>query len=524
MEGHLQGLVVDKPQAFLEWLQGLGVQTCLDIRGMWPGGASMVQEYEEHVGRRLPADEALSLATVWTLSLHFAEVATRAVVTDLIDQRTSTVRGRPVVAVPSAGPSAITAGARQILSTGLATGTITTVAQAVQDPHAKEQIRKQAKIQELFQFVLEYLVDLEELGTDWDTLKDPVKLQALKTTLMNGAQRLGVERLGALLATARRWRRFALERQFSVRVPTPLQLAEFLQSVSTGGPTAAASVYQAMKWFTFTFGCRFVVDHFLIKPYKLHGQSHTGKQATELQPWEFLNLALLARQSAGTKLILLSFMLQSALSCIRFEHMQRSSYTDSVNECMHFWCAQGKSRRQGARPAYFWALPEFEFQGFSMHQVLRDFFRHESLPGAGFLWPAVHLSAEDLWQLHDCSPFIPARKLSRSRFLELLRGTLVEVGLNRGEAGTAGYNRLRRFLPTLANCLNFGREDMQAIGSWVEIPGHGGPQPERSVRASIPMGLHYAGHKAERSGRVKQHALRCFMTLARRRLAGAASR
>ena len=518
IEGHLQGLIVDAPQSFLEWLQGLGVQTCADVRGMWPGGASMVAEYEDHVGQRLRADEALKLATVWTLSLTYATVATQAVVADLVDQRTSTVRGRPLMALPEKSPSMLTEGARQILSTGLATGTITTVAQAVNDPHAKEQIRKQAKIQELFQFVLEYLVDLEELGTDWDTIQDPVKLQALKTTLMQGAQRLGVERLGALLAAARRWRRFALERGFSVRVPSPLQLAEFFQAVSSGGPTAAASVYQAMKWFTNTFGCRFVVDHFLIKPYKMHGQTHTGSQAVELQPWEFLNLALLARRAAGTKLILISFMLQSALSCIRFEHMQRSSYMSTVNGCMHFRCSQGKARRQGARPAYYWALPEFEFQGISLHQILKDFFLHESLPGVGFLWPAIQLSAEDLWQIHDCSPFIPGKKLSRGRFLELLRGTLVESGLDKSEAGTAGYNRLRRFLPTLGNCLNYAPEELQAIGSWVEIPGHGGPNPQRSVRATVSMGLHYAGHKVDRSGRVKQHALRCFMQLARRRL------
>ena len=308
------------------------------------------------------------MARVWTLSLNYADVATKAIVSDLIDQRTSSVRGRPVVAVPTPTPSLIRAGARQVLSTGLATGTITTVAQAVQDPHAKEQIRKPC----------------------WRQLAG---------------------------------RRFALERQFSVRVPTPLQLAEILHPVSTGGPTAAASVYQAMKWFTTTFGCRFVVGHFLIKPYKMQGIAHTGQQAAELQPW------------AGATLILLGFMLQqSALSCIRFEHMQRSSYTDLVNGCMHFRCSQGKSHV--VDPATVWV------SGFSLLQVLRDFFRHESLPGAGFLWPAVQLHAEDLWQLHDCSPFIPFKKLTRSRFLELLRGTLVEVGLDRGEAGAAGGNYL----------------------------------------------------------------------------------
>ncbi len=57
MDGRLQSLLVDKRQAFLEWLQGLGVQTCSDLRGIWSGGGSM-----------------------GTLSLHHATATTEAFV------------------------------------------------------------------------------------------------------------------------------------------------------------------------------------------------------------------------------------------------------------------------------------------------------------------------------------------------------------------------------------------------------------------------------------------------------------
>ena len=82
----------------------------------------------------------------------------------------------------------------------------------------------------------------------------------------------------------------------------------------------------------------------------------------------------------------------------------------------------------------------------------------------------------------------------------------------------AGYNRLRRFLPTLGSCLQFQPDSLQAIGNWQETPASGGPAPTwKPQRATMPMGLHYAGQKVARSAQIKQHALDCFMRLWRQK-------
>ena len=108
--------------------------------------------------------------------------------------------------------------------------------------------------------------------------------------------------------------------------------------------------------------------------------------------------------------------------------------------------------------------------------------------------------------------------MSRARYLELLRGLLLEVGVPRDRALVAGYNRLRRFLPTLGNCLQFDPIDLQAIGNWTDIPDAGGATPTyKPKRASMPMGLHYAGQKVARSAQIKQHALTCFFKLWKRK-------
>ena len=49
-------------------------------------------------------------------------------------------------------------------------------------------------------------------------------------------------------------------------------------------------------------------------------------------------------------------------------------------------------------------------------------------PDRKFLFPALKLSPEDLWELTDVTRFQGARPMSRARFLELLRGALVQGG------------------------------------------------------------------------------------------------
>ena len=103
--------------------------------------------------------------------------------------------------------------------------------------------------------------------------------------------------------------------------------------------------------------------------------------------------------------------------------------------------------------------------------------------------------------------------MSRARFLEILRGALHQIGVPMEEATTAGYNKLRRFMPTLANVLRLEDPDLQAVGSWVEIPAGGGPNPAKKSRATWLMGRHYAGGQTERSASVKRAILQRFWRL-----------
>ena len=194
----------------------------------------------------------------------------------------------------------------------------------------------------------------------------------------------------------------------------------------------------------------------------MHELTHSGVQACELAPWELVNLVMMASHAQGSYRLVLAFMIQSAVSCIRYEHMQRSSLVRCGPDYLEFRCSQGKAR------------------------------------------------SEDLWEITDMTPLAVNRAMSRARFLELLRGSLLEMKVEQSAAQTAGYNRLRRFLPTLGNVLALDRDSMQAVGSWVEIPAGGGPQPLKGFRASNPMSLHYSGQKMLRSAQVKNALMKRF--------------
>ena len=296
-----------------------------------------------------------------------------------------------------------------------------------------------------------------------------------------------------------------------------MQVAEFLREVNRGGPTAAASMFHVMKWYEEYLGLEFSTSHFLVKPFRMHEAHHTGTQAIELSPSELLNLLHMVRRAQGSYMMILTFMIQSAVSCVRYEHIQRSKMIAAHPKFLEFECSRGKARKKGARPSYRWATPEVEFQGWSLCSTLRDFFGHECLPTASFLWPSLQLSASELWELTDVTPFDAARPMSRSRFLELLRGALGEMGTPAEDAASAGYNRLRRFLPTLGNCLRLPRTEMQAIGNWVEIPAGGGPQTTKKEKAVLDMGFHYAGQKLFRSAQIKGAIMQRFFKLYRQK-------
>ena len=371
-------------------------------------------------------------------------------------------------------------------------------------PFAKEEALRQARIDQLFQVALEDIIDLSSVGASWEMLQDAMRMQSFKEATMGAASRLSVNRLGALLNAYKRWKKFCRGLGYNYQIPTPIQTAEFLREVARGGPTAASGMHACLKWFAVNLGAGFQMDHWMNASFRFHAAAHESRQAPELEPWEFINLLLLMVRSSGSHKALLSMFLMAAVSCIRWEHLQRSSLVEGRSLCLEFRCRQGKARKKGSRPPYNWGMPA----------LLLDFYKHEAQVDATFLIPALKLEPGDLWEVTEATTFLANKPMTRARFLELFRGSLVTMGVDFRAAQAATYNRLRRFLPTIANILNLDTPDLQAIGNWVEVAQGGFQDPQtRKARASIPMGVHYSAEKVLRSVQVKQRCLDRLMAL-----------
>lgn len=102
------------------------------------------------------------------------------------------------------------------------------------------------------------------------------------------------------------------------------------------------------------------------------------------------------------------------------------------------------------------------------------------------------LDPDDLWEVTEGTAFIVNKAMSRARFLEIFRGALCHLGLDSSQAQSAAFNRLRRFVPTMANIMELGELDLQAVGNWTEIPSGGGRDPsQKKPQGVTPMGVHY---------------------------------
>jgi len=238
------------------------------------------------------------------------------------------------------------------LGTGTATSTTVVGPAAPQAAQGgREDLAKQAKLDLLFHALLDFVLDPAELGIDPALLQDPLGSARVRETLLHGAQRLSTPRLGALVSSFRRWVKFCQESGWEPNRPKPFELASFLHSVSQGGPTAAASMHAALKWFANQAGAGLDLTHPLVAPYRFHAGAHTSRQAPELQPWELVNLACLFGKARGNHKLLLAWVLLAAIACVRWEHIQRSSFVAAHGVGLNSTASRGRrARKERARP------------------------------------------------------------------------------------------------------------------------------------------------------------------------------
>ena len=369
-------LLLDLDESVHCWLRAEGVEHCCDIHFGWSSEDDFSGSFQRFVADRQLEFDISQLDRLWRAAGRAARTEAASTASAVSAARLSV--HLPVTAKGNVASSEVQPKRRKVMvpwrSVPTAVAPAVSLSSSALGPARLDE--KAQKVVALFQICASLFLDLQEVGFASLQWEDSAAVEAAARVVMKAAFRLSVQRLGMLASTMRRWMRWACEHSAPAGCPAAADLAAFLQHVSLGGPTAASSVFQVFLWTNQNLGPS---GHCSIL-WHIHAQGHATQKAVELQPWEFVNLIRLAASLTGTPQLLLSFIIQSACSCIRFAHFQRSRLVADHKSWLEFECSEGKSRTQGVRPPYRWATPEIRVGGFSLLALLRRFFGEILLP------------------------------------------------------------------------------------------------------------------------------------------------
>ena len=272
--------------------------------------------------------------------------------------------------------------------------------------------------------------------------------------------------------------------------PDDTLLGAFFAEVSEAGPTASATAWGHMSWWTKRLGLGLPLTSPLVADFRFAREGHRVQAAVPLDIPMLPCLVNLAQGGNGARGVFAGFALLFAAACVRFRHVQRSTFLHADGEFLFAECKKGKSRRQGLRTGYQWAAPRCWGPGKDvlagvvrvLHGV-RKVAKYQELP---FLLPdlktnGMSIADDDVWL---------QTPMAAGRFIALFRGLVSELGMEPEKVEKQTYNSLRRFLPTGADALDLDDTMAAGIGNWQDSSRGSCRRKKRSLQQ--PMAKRYA--------------------------------
>ena len=157
-EEQLTHLLVDLPSEVARAVCDLGVETCIDFRGLWSSAEECVSEVESILGYDLAPGVAFQLARLWTMARREVEGQVTAAVAAVVQFRNSSLGTRPEPPPRAVAP--VAPASNRIRPIG---------PMVVRDPghvgpFTAEAASRQMKLEALFRLALNHILNLEELG------------------------------------------------------------------------------------------------------------------------------------------------------------------------------------------------------------------------------------------------------------------------------------------------------------------------------------------------------------------------
>ncbi|OLP93957.1 hypothetical protein AK812_SmicGene24045 [Symbiodinium microadriaticum] len=243
----------------------------------------------------------------------------------------------------------------------------------------------------------------------------------------------------------------------------------------------------------------------LVAMYKYPPTGHAAKQRTPIALAVFLCLCQRLESSTGTVKAFIAWALLLGTACLRFAHLQRSVQLRCENSLLSALCKKGKRRQQGVQQPFVWCVPACSAPHVCIAPTLLLEYGElvVAKPDVDFIIPDLQLPKSG--RLEPGTPKL-ARKMSRAKFCDLARSLLSAIGVQDEDLDQLSSYSFRRFMPTLADCLDAPYEAYEArlaVGNWVEATA----DRVTAQKAGSSMPIRYSDEKAITAGMTKLRML-----------------
>ena len=305
-------------------------------------------------------------------------------------------------------------------------------------------------------------------GEQWSPLLESQN-ESAREAFCRRLQLFEQKTISARISTLRRFAQFLAEKFPSAQVLSPPleALYAFLKQVDAGGPTASQAVFHKLQWWKQQVGIPFQLEDALVAVWNRCGEAHQVQQRVPLSFPAFRKLCELAQGAFTNLAVFASFALLPLMACLRFAHMQRSADFKLDGRMFRATCLRGKSRKQGARPAFEWAVL---LDAGNFLDVLRPAVNvmmdlQTRAPSSGFCMPDIFLGVSGRL---DSNCRWGSSAMPMAKFTLLLKSVLSAAAIPQDEVALVSTYSLRRFLPSVAEVVRTPPEVARHLGNWAE--------------------------------------------------------
>ena len=189
MAPELVDILLDLPLPLLSRLGAEGVERAADVVGLYPNVDLFMDALHSVMGTHVDADQSMDVACTYARVQRLARKAKQHAVAVVVAERQSVYPSGTADRFGSHEVAFSSRGMKPLVGLGSGAAGPTVVSGPGSTPASTTaEVAKQTKLDLLFHLLVDYVLDLKELGIDAALLADPLGRTKVRETVLHGAQ------------------------------------------------------------------------------------------------------------------------------------------------------------------------------------------------------------------------------------------------------------------------------------------------------------------------------------------------